>query len=84
MTAENIVHVAQLGWMDIQNADIGTHAGCHLAGGGAGHARAKNDHFAGTDAGSAAEEDAASAVFRLEAPGAHLNREPAGNFTHGR
>ena len=74
MAAENIVHIAKLGWIDVQNADIGAHAGCNLAGRGAGHACAENDHFPWTDAGGAAEKDAASAVFRLEAPGAHLNR----------
>ena len=83
MTAENIVHVAKLGWIDVENADVGTHARRDLAGGSAGYPCAENDHFARTDAGRAAEKDAPSVVFRLQAPSAHLNREPSGDFTHG-
>ncbi len=84
MTAEDIVHVAQLGWIDVENADIGAHAGGDLAGRGAGHAGAEDDHIGRAHARGAAEQNSASAVFRLQTPGADLDRQPSGDLAHGR
>src|SRR4029453_13907225 len=80
VTAENIVDIAQLGRIDIENADIGAHARRDLASRGAGHAGAKDHNLGWAPPRGPAGENPAPAVLRLETPCAHLNREPAGDL----
>ena len=65
MTAEDVVDVAQFGWIDIENAHIGAHAGGDLAGRGAGHAGADDDNIGRAHAGGAAQQNPSAAIFRL-------------------
>ncbi len=83
MAAEDVVHVAELGRVDVEDRDVGAHAHRYLAGIGSGDAGAEDHDLRGPYAGGAGEEHAAAAVLRLQAPGAHLHREPPGDLAHG-
>src|SRR5207249_8582840 len=81
---ENVVHVAELSRIDVENADVSSHACRDLTGRATGDAGAENHDFPRPHSGGTAEKNSTSAVFRLETPRANLNRQPAGDFAHGR
>ena len=78
------MHVAQPGRIDVEDADVRADADGDLAGARAGDAGAEDHDLARAHAGDAGEQHAAAAVGRLQAPGADLDREPAGDLAHRR
>ena len=77
------VQLAQPADVDVDNGDVGTHAECHAGGVFSGDAGADDGHIGGRGAGDPAEEDAGTTEGFHEVEGAHLDGEPAGDFTHG-
>ena len=76
--------VAQLRGPDVENADVGADADRDLARARAGDAGAEDDDLRRTYAGDAREQDAATAVGRLQTPRARLHRELARDLAHRR
>src|SRR4051812_39806351 len=76
------MNVAQLCRIDIENTHVGAHTRSNLSSRGAGSAGSENYDFARSHTRRATEKYTASTVFRLQAPGADLNRDSAGDLTH--
>src|SRR5439155_1092047 len=70
--------------LDVENADVGADADRDLARARAGDAGAEDDDLRRTYAGDAREQDAATAVGRLQTPRARLHRELARDLAHRR
>ena len=84
VAAEDVVHVAQLGRIDVEDRDVRADADRDLAGARARDAGAEDDDLARPHAGRAGEQHAAAAVLRLQAPGADLDREATRDLAHRR
>src|SRR3954447_22513253 len=78
------MNVAQLCRIDIENTHVGAHTRSNLSSRGAGSAGSENYDFARSHTRRATEKYTASTVFRLQAPGADLNRHSARDLTHRR
>ena len=84
VTGEDVVHVAEPGRIDVEDADAGAETDRGLTGARAGDPRTEDHDLPRADAGDAGEQHAATAGGRLQAPGPDLDREPAGDLAHRR
>src|SRR5262245_41884388 len=82
MSAENVVHIAQAGRVDVEDTHVRAHADGDLASAGASDTCTNNHYVGWFDSRGAAQQDATATVLGLQAPSTDLDREPPGNFAH--
>ena len=84
MTVEDVVEFAQAVEIAVDDGDVRAHADRDFRRVGADHSSAEDGHVRGSDAGNAAQQNAASAVGTLQILRADLHGEASGDFAHGR